>query len=237
MSGETALYRHFDEGGELLYVGISSSVIQRLAQHSRHTKWARRIARVDVEYYESREAAEAAERSAIRAERPLWNIAYNASSNGSPDRRLGVSKTGAGAVVAEQIAGAAMSLADIRGALDFCLMAAIPVSEREVRFFFTTPLPEAALCRVNGLMDMPGIPGIGFHFLTGVNADESEGGEGFFTLSTPLALEEKCLGTSAWGDSPVPAEVMSATGEYATAFRELLASCPEQSQQPQHAAT
>lgn len=70
----TALYRHFDGQGCLLYVGVSLNALQRLSEH-RYSYWIDRVARVDIERFPSREAALAAEREAIRIEKPLHNIA------------------------------------------------------------------------------------------------------------------------------------------------------------------
>lgn len=72
----TALYRHFDAAGNLLYVGISLNAVARLAQHRREAHWFDSIARIDVEWHPSRCAAETAERAAILAERPAHNIAH-----------------------------------------------------------------------------------------------------------------------------------------------------------------
>lgn len=69
---QTALYRHFDASGRLLYVGISLSAVQRLAQHA-SSDWSADIRRVDVEVYPTRDAALAAEAVAIRDERPEHN--------------------------------------------------------------------------------------------------------------------------------------------------------------------
>lgn len=69
----TALYRHFDAGGQLLYVGISLNAVQRLAQHRDTAHWFARLARVEVEWHVDREAALRAEACAIAAEAPLHN--------------------------------------------------------------------------------------------------------------------------------------------------------------------
>lgn len=58
----------------LLYVGISLNAISRLAQHRLTAHWYERIARIEIEWHESRKAAEAAEGEAIRAERPIHNV-------------------------------------------------------------------------------------------------------------------------------------------------------------------
>lgn len=70
----TALYRHFDAGGQLLYVGISSSAVQRLEQRKRTAGWFGIIARIDIEWWPFRPLAERAEVAAIWHERPLWNV-------------------------------------------------------------------------------------------------------------------------------------------------------------------
>ena len=73
------LYRHFDKDGALLYVGISCNAITRLKQHEHDSGWAAEIARVDIEHFASREEALAAERAAIKNERPKHNVVHNRS--------------------------------------------------------------------------------------------------------------------------------------------------------------
>lgn len=72
----TALYRHFDKHGALLYVGISLSAIQRLGQHRENSDWFAEIARQEIEHYSSRELALEAERQAIKSEKPRHNIQH-----------------------------------------------------------------------------------------------------------------------------------------------------------------
>jgi hypothetical protein len=72
---KTALYRHFDAQGVLLYVGISLSAVHRLEQHKRSAGWFGEIARVDVEWHETRAEALTAEAIAIAKEEPSWNVA------------------------------------------------------------------------------------------------------------------------------------------------------------------
>ena len=71
----TALYRHYDESGNLLYVGVSLSPITRTAQHSCSAPWFNSISRIDIEWHENRKDALIAERSAILSENPSCNIA------------------------------------------------------------------------------------------------------------------------------------------------------------------
>jgi len=72
----TALYRHFDDGDNLLYVGISVDPDARWKAHKRKD-WARSAAMMSVEWFDNRPEAAAAEVLAIRAEKPLHNIAHN----------------------------------------------------------------------------------------------------------------------------------------------------------------
>lgn len=79
----TELYRYFDDAGVLLYVGISFSTLQRALQHRRDKSWWRYAKTIDIEHYDTRDAALEAERLAIVNERPLCNIVHNA-----PERQL-----------------------------------------------------------------------------------------------------------------------------------------------------
>lgn len=72
--GRTALYRHFDRFGRLLYVGISNDPDQRFTLHAYTSKWHPHSARRDLEWFDTRQEALASEREAIRAERPMFNL-------------------------------------------------------------------------------------------------------------------------------------------------------------------
>lgn len=74
-SDETCLYRHFDAAGRLLYVGISICLAQRTSSHRLRAEWFRDVRNITVEWFASREIAEAAELSAIRSEHPIHNVA------------------------------------------------------------------------------------------------------------------------------------------------------------------
>lgn len=69
----TALYRHFSSDGSLLYVGISLNAVQRTMQHRQNAIWFDRIARIEVEWHDTRVSALAAEAIAIARERPECN--------------------------------------------------------------------------------------------------------------------------------------------------------------------
>ncbi|MAM60881.1 hypothetical protein [Maritimibacter sp. UBA3975] len=73
MGALNQLYRHFDKDGDLLYVGISLSAIDRSKQHKNGSDWWQEVASITVENFASRAAAERAERRAISSERPIHN--------------------------------------------------------------------------------------------------------------------------------------------------------------------
>jgi len=70
----TTLYRHFDSADVLLYVGISGSPGRRFDQHAGEQSWWSEVARTSMEHYPSRTDALAAERQAITAEQPRYNV-------------------------------------------------------------------------------------------------------------------------------------------------------------------
>lgn len=72
----TDLYRHFANDGKLLYVGISLSTIARLSQHREASGWYCEISSISIEKFKSREEAIEAEKIAIKAERPKYNIVH-----------------------------------------------------------------------------------------------------------------------------------------------------------------
>jgi hypothetical protein len=67
------MYRHFDGDGALLYVGISGSTIFRTTQHEKQAAWYDDVATITIERFPSREEAAAAEKAAIKSERPIHN--------------------------------------------------------------------------------------------------------------------------------------------------------------------
>lgn len=71
----TALYRLFDAGGTLLYVGVTRDIPVRFAQHKIYKPWWPQVARKTMTWYGSRTEAVAAETAAIADEGPLHNIA------------------------------------------------------------------------------------------------------------------------------------------------------------------
>ena len=80
---KTALYRHFDADGMLLYVGISKNPKRRMSEHSSRAAWFSQIAHVAVEWLDSRTAALLAERRAILSERPEHNSSQADKTRGA----------------------------------------------------------------------------------------------------------------------------------------------------------
>lgn len=74
-----ALYRFFNAEGALLYVGISVNLPSRLSAHINEKEWWHEVVQVTVEMLPDRGAALKAEKLAIGAERPLYNIQHNTS--------------------------------------------------------------------------------------------------------------------------------------------------------------
>ena len=72
-----ALYRFYDEAGVLLYVGITADPGTRFKQHRGDKEWWTQVVNIRIEKLPTRAAVLAAERKAIREERPLWNVAHN----------------------------------------------------------------------------------------------------------------------------------------------------------------
>ena len=73
------LYRHWDDKGALLYVGISLNAAARASQHSKDKPWWSEVATITVEHLGciSRSEAESIEAAAIKAEAPRYNVVHN----------------------------------------------------------------------------------------------------------------------------------------------------------------
>lgn len=74
---ETCLYRHFNKGGDLLYVGISISAAMRTYAHEKGSHWFRDVETIKVEWFDSPTEALAAEKAAIKEEKPIHNVVHN----------------------------------------------------------------------------------------------------------------------------------------------------------------
>lgn len=76
--GKQVVYRCYDAEGQLLYIGVSGDVVERMAQHSRQSHWFPSTARTVVKVFPRRLDAFRAELTAIRAEAPLHNVRHGA---------------------------------------------------------------------------------------------------------------------------------------------------------------
>lgn len=86
----TALYRHYDESGTLLYVGISVSVLMRVSQHKLNSSWFNQVVTIKIERFSDYQSAATAEQMAIKAENPKYNQTY---ANNRPLRIVTVDET------------------------------------------------------------------------------------------------------------------------------------------------
>lgn len=70
------LYRWFDSGGVLLYVGISTNAYTRAKQHAAQSAWWPEAHTMTLEVFTTREAVRQAEILAIKAEKPKYNVQH-----------------------------------------------------------------------------------------------------------------------------------------------------------------
>jgi predicted GIY-YIG superfamily endonuclease len=70
---KVSLYRHYAADGTLLYVGMANSALRRLDGHRAKSSWLNDIVRVEIEWFETRADAHAAERAAVNTESPKHN--------------------------------------------------------------------------------------------------------------------------------------------------------------------
>ncbi|MFJ4107910.1 GIY-YIG nuclease family protein [Oerskovia enterophila] len=104
-----ALYRFYDDGGSLLYVGITSNPGARFAAHGTTKSWWPQVRGISVEWYDTRPEVLAAETRAIALEAPIYNIRRPPLPTGaSTATRCGhctLCRDNAGCVMAEDTAG------------------------------------------------------------------------------------------------------------------------------------
>jgi predicted GIY-YIG superfamily endonuclease len=82
-----ALYRFYNQAGDLLYVGLTNDPGRRWQRHSETQPWWHDVARIDIETHPTRQAVRTAERAAIEAERPKHNVRMNSGTRRSDDPR------------------------------------------------------------------------------------------------------------------------------------------------------
>lgn len=71
-----ALYRFYDAGGDLLYVGITNNPGRRWGRHADDKPWWTEVDRIEIERYPDRPSVLLAEKAAIKAELPRYNVVH-----------------------------------------------------------------------------------------------------------------------------------------------------------------
>lgn len=69
-----AVYRFYDDAGELLYVGLTNNPNRRFSEHADTKAWWHEVDETEIEWFTTRFEAEAAESVAIWQEEPRYNI-------------------------------------------------------------------------------------------------------------------------------------------------------------------
>lgn len=75
-AGRFVLYRCFDNGGRLIYIGQTADLPRRVQQHRKGSWWWSMVARVRLQVFADRIDMEWAERAAIGSEQPAFNNRY-----------------------------------------------------------------------------------------------------------------------------------------------------------------
>jgi predicted GIY-YIG superfamily endonuclease len=76
MDDQTALYRFFAADNALLYVGVTRTLGARWSSHAKTKPWWPEVHHQTVEWFDSRDAALAAEKVAIKSEGPRYNDSH-----------------------------------------------------------------------------------------------------------------------------------------------------------------
>ncbi len=74
-----ALYRFWGSSGTLLYIGLTLNPASRWANHIRDKPWWLEVHSITIEHFPDRQSVVDAEKAAIRAERPRYNVVHNRS--------------------------------------------------------------------------------------------------------------------------------------------------------------
>lgn len=86
------LYRMYDAKDGLLYIGITTNLEDRMADHRGFKGWWREVSTIKLEHFPTRSSAEDAERLAIETEVPRWNVRHGVS----PAERLAPTSSAVG---------------------------------------------------------------------------------------------------------------------------------------------
>jgi predicted GIY-YIG superfamily endonuclease len=73
----TSLYRFISESGAVLYIGVTNNVTRRWFEHEKEKPWAWQVSHIEITTFTCRDCALDAERWAIRAENPRYNLQSN----------------------------------------------------------------------------------------------------------------------------------------------------------------
>jgi chromosome segregation ATPase len=72
------LYRFYDGGGRLLYIGVSIFAIKRMREHAKDKPWWDEVRHIEIEQIDAdRPEMLRIERHCIETEKPLYNKAHN----------------------------------------------------------------------------------------------------------------------------------------------------------------
>jgi excinuclease UvrABC nuclease subunit len=78
------LYRHFDADDNLLYVGKSCRLRDRIGEHASQAHWFDDIKWIQLEHFPDKQSLHIAELMAIGTEKPCYNIQCNDDRSQSP---------------------------------------------------------------------------------------------------------------------------------------------------------
>lgn len=84
------LYRMYDRGDRLLYVGITADMSDRIQGHREGKGWWGEVVTIRLEHYPNRLAALRAEKQAISSENPVHNISPGHEGGRTPHRTFRV---------------------------------------------------------------------------------------------------------------------------------------------------
>lgn len=76
------VYRFYDMAVRVIYIGSTDTFAARQQRHERSSEWWPDVASIRLEHFPTYDEALVAERRAIRAERPVHNIAHNLAYGG-----------------------------------------------------------------------------------------------------------------------------------------------------------
>ena len=79
------LYR-FWQNESILYIGISQSFLSRMDSHKGTKDWFKYVTHITLEHFPTRRAVEAAEKSAIKSEKPIFNVVHNKEARKAKSR-------------------------------------------------------------------------------------------------------------------------------------------------------